>query len=116
MSTDKTWTSTSTTHLYRHKSGTYYARLNMAGIPTWRSLKTKILSVAKPELTKILDENAFRDELSKDTPVTEKMTGAEALALRESQINNNPATKASTKKYWKQVVGVLKKTWAPHQR
>ncbi len=111
MSTDKTWTATSTTHLYRHKSGTYYARLNVAGKPTWRSLKTKILSVAKPELAKTLDENAFRDELSHDTPVTEKMTGAEALALRESQLLNNPATKSSTKKYWTQVVGALKKSW-----
>lgn len=111
MSIDKTWTATSTKQLYRHKSGTYYARLIVAGKPTWRSLKTKTLSVAKPELTKTLEDNAYRDELSHDTEVTEKMTGAQAMAMRESQLLNNPATKKSTKKYWTQVVTALKKSW-----
>ena len=115
MSTDKTWSSTSIQHLYRHKTGTYYARLIVAGKPTWRSLKTKILSVAKPELAKLLEDNAYRDELSWDMEVTEKMTGAQALTLRESQLLNDPATKKNTKRYWKDIVGSLKKTWPAFQ-
>ncbi|HEY1049436.1 MAG TPA: site-specific integrase [Prosthecobacter sp.] len=111
MSTEKTWLATSTTHLYRHKTGTYYARLTVAGKPTWRSLKTKTLSVAKPELAKLLEDNAHRDELSRDTKVTEKMTGEEALTLHETQLLNDPATKKGTKRYWKEIVAKLKKTW-----
>lgn len=111
MSTEKTWTATSTKQLYHHKSGTYYARLIVEGKPTWRSLKTKILSVAKPELSRLLEDNAYRDELSRDTEVTEKMTGAEALTLRESQLLNDPATKKATKRYWKEIVASIKKTW-----
>lgn len=111
MSAAKTWSSTSTQHLYRHKSGTYYGRLIVGGTPTWRSLKTKVLSVAKPALSELLQDNAYRNELSQETEVTDKMTGAEALALRESQLDNDPSTKKSTKKYWKEIVATLKKTW-----
>jgi hypothetical protein len=75
MSTDKTWSHTTTQHLYRHKSGTYYARITVGGTPTWRTLKTKVLSIAKPKLAELLQDNAYRDELSQDTTVTEKMTG-----------------------------------------
>ncbi len=111
MSTDKTWSHTSTQHLYRHKSGTYYARLIVGGKQTWRSLKTKVLGIAKPQLAELLQDNAYRDELSQDTAVTEKMTGAEAYAIRESQLENDPSTKKSTKRYWREIVATLKKTW-----
>jgi len=46
----KTWTATRYNHLYRHKSGTYYARLRIAGKQTWQSLGTDLLSVAQHEL------------------------------------------------------------------
>lgn len=111
MSDSKAWVSTSTPHLYRHKSGTYYGRLIIGGSPTWRSLKTKVLSVAKPALSELLQDNDYRNELSKETEVTDKMTGAEALTLRESQMANDPSTKKSTKEYWKAIVATLKKTW-----
>ncbi len=111
MSSDTTWFSTSTKHLYKHKSGTYYARLVVAGKPTWRSLKTKVFSVAKPELAKLLDENAYRTELSQETEVSEKMTGGQALTIRANQFANDPATKKSTKRYWRDTVAILKKTW-----
>lgn len=112
MTTDKTWSHTSTQHLYRHKSGTYYARITVGGKQTWRSLKTKVLSVAKPALSELLQDNAYRVELSQDTAaVTEKMTGAEAIAIRASQFENDPATKKTTKKYWRELIATLKKTW-----
>ena len=98
MSASKTWTFSGIPHLYRHQKGTYYARLSIGGKPTFRSLKTKVLSVAKPQLNEILQDNAHRDELGKDTVITEKMTGAEALAIRESQLQNDPSTKKSTKR------------------
>jgi integrase len=111
MSDSKTWSFTGTPHLYRHDNGTYYARLTIGTKPTFRSLKTKLLSVAKPKLNELLQDNAHRAELGKDTVITEKMTGAEALAIRESQLQNDPSTKKSTKRYWKEIVGLIKKTW-----
>ena len=111
MSNEKTWSSTPIQHLYRHKTGTYYGRLTISGKPTFRSLKTKILSVAKPKLNELLQDNAHRDELSEGTVITEKLTGGEALALRESQLQNDPSTKKNTKRYWREIVGLLKKTW-----
>ena len=111
MSNSKTWTFSGIPHLYRHQTGTYYARLSIGGKPTFRSLKTKVLSVAKPQLNELLQDNAHRDEMGKDTVITEKMTGAQALAIRESQLQNDPSTKKSTKRYWREIVGLIKKTW-----
>ena len=116
MSTDKTWSSTPIQHLYRHKTGTYYARLTIGGKPTFRSLKTKLLSVAKPALNELLQDNAHRDELSEGTVITEKLTGKEALALRESQLQNDPSTKKNTKRYWREIVGLLKRTWPDFEK
>ena len=57
------WTATRFKHLYRHKSGRYYARLTIAGKKTWRSLGTKLLNVAQHELTELLAEEGKRAEL-----------------------------------------------------
>jgi len=111
MNAEKTWTHTSVPHLYRHSNGTYYARLAVSGKPTFRSLKTKVLSVAKPQLAELLQDNAYRDELSQDTAVTEKMTGAEALTLHESKLQNDPSTKKGTKRYWTTVIAAFRKSW-----
>lgn len=111
MTTEKTWTFTGTQHLYRHKSGTYYARLSIKGRPTFRSLETKISSAAKPKLAELLQEHAYRAELSQETAVSEKMTGAEALALHESKLQNDPSTKKGTKRYWQTVIAAFKKSW-----
>lgn len=89
----------------------YYARLTISGKPTFRSLKTEVLSVAKPALKELLEDNAHRKELSDYSIVSEKMTGGDALALREHQFENDTTTKKKTKKYWREIVGLLKKTW-----
>jgi hypothetical protein len=52
--------------------------LRSAASPPSAASKPKFLSVAKPQLAELLQDNAYRDELSQDTAVTEKMTGAEA--------------------------------------
>lgn len=111
LSKDKTWTFSGTQYLYRHKTGVYYARLTISGKPTFRSLKTEVLSIAKPALKELLKDNAHRKELSDHTVISEKMTGGEALALRVHQFETDTATKKKTKKYWREIVGLLKKTW-----
>jgi integrase len=107
----ETWTATKYPNLYRHKSGVHYARITVAGKRTWRSLKTKLLSVAVVELGKLQGEEEQRAELSASVKVSERMTGAEALAIRKQQFENNPATKASTKHYLGQIAISLFRSW-----
>jgi len=112
----KTWTPTKYPRLYRHSSGTYYARISAGGKQTWRSLKTKILSVAKTEHDKEQRDAEQRAELSRSNPVSEKLTGAEAIAIRQKQFQNNPAIKKSTKHYLEQIVLMLKRSWPELER
>src|SRR4051794_29079185 len=47
----KRWERTNVTNLVRHgQSGTYYARVKVNGKEKWRTLKTKVFSVAKLRL------------------------------------------------------------------
>ncbi|MEZ5330013.1 MAG: hypothetical protein R3F19_33620 [Verrucomicrobiales bacterium] len=57
----KTWLPTKHEHLYRHKSGNYYVRL---GHRTWRSLQTKLISVALIERDKWLEAERARSEMN----------------------------------------------------
>lgn len=108
----KTWTPTKYPRLYRHKSGTYYARVNLGGKgETFRSLKTQILSVAVAEQAKVQEDAEQRSELSASITVNERMTGAQALVIRKQQFENNPATKATTKHYLGQIALSLFKSW-----
>ena len=52
--TGKTFASTRYQHLYRHRSGIYYARITVNRKKTWRSLRTRILGVARSELAELL--------------------------------------------------------------
>lgn len=45
--TVKTWTKTNIGNLVKHRSGGYYARLFAGGKERWKSLRTKVLEVAK---------------------------------------------------------------------
>ncbi|MBL9177242.1 MAG: site-specific integrase [Verrucomicrobiaceae bacterium] len=109
--TVKTWTPTKYPRLYRHSSGTYYARISTAGKETWRSLKTKVLSVAKIEHEKEQASAEQRAELGAENLLSEKLTGAAAFAIRQRQFQNNPAIKQSTKHYLEQIVLMVKRTW-----
>lgn len=83
----------------------------MAGKRTWRTLKTKLLSVAVVELGKLQGEAEQKAELSASVTICERMTGKEALAVHKQQFENNPATKASTKHYLGQIAVALFKSW-----
>jgi integrase len=108
----KTWTPTKYPRLYRHSSGTYYARVALGGKDeTFRSLKTKVLSIAVTEQAKLQGEADQRAELSRDIVVSEHMTGGEALAIRQKQYQNNPRIKKTTKHYLDQIGLALKRSW-----
>lgn len=107
----KTWTPTKVPRLYKHISGTYYGRISAGGKETWRSLKTKVFSVAKVELEERLRTAEFQAEVTPESPLGEKLTGADAFKIRERQIENNPALKKSSRHYLTQIMASLKKSW-----
>ena len=107
----KTWFPTKHEHLYRHKSGVYYARLSLGGNKTWRSLKTCTLSVALNMRDELFKDAAHQKEVGQDTVVAERMTGADAVKLRKSQIDNDPSIKKSTRRYWHEIIAALEKSW-----
>jgi hypothetical protein len=49
------WEKTNVPDLYRHPKGVYYARYRVGKQDVWRSLRTKVKSVAVYDLSKVLD-------------------------------------------------------------
>jgi hypothetical protein len=107
----KTWTATRIPQLYRHSSGTFYARIKVGGKHTWRSLKTELQSVAKAELEKLLDEESARSELHGNEQVNPRLTMGEALKKRLKETSNDVSKKKSTKHYWQQIAVSLIRSW-----
>lgn len=110
MSTEsKTWTPTNRKNLYRHHTGTYYARLRLNGKQTWRSLRTKVKGVAESKL----DELRATSERQAENPASigELRTMNDLLRIREAEIENDPSKKKSTKRYWREIHSSLRETW-----
>jgi integrase len=107
----KTWTKTRFPNLYRHESGVYYARLRVNGKPTWRSLQTELLSIAKEEVSKLVTAEKQSKELNQTDRGKTNMTLAEAAEERLKEIGNDPSTKASTKKYWREIHDAILSSW-----
>jgi integrase len=107
----KTWTPTRIPQLYRHSSGTFYARLKVAGKLTWRSLKTELQAVAKSELEKLLADEATRSELHGNEEVNPRLTMGEAKTIRLKEIDNDVAMKKATRHYWRQIASALIRSW-----
>src|ERR1035441_1468565 len=80
--TPKDWQKTQFTNLIRYvPSGTYYARLSVAGKLIRKSLKTDVLSVAKLRLADLDKQERQRAE-STDAAARGKMTVGDAVATR----------------------------------
>lgn len=107
----KTWFPTRYPHLYRHKSGTYYARLFIGGNKTWRSLKTEVLSIARIELGKLQQEAEHQKEVTQSGDLSEHLTGEQAIHIRRKQIENDASMKKGTRKYWNDILDSLLRTW-----
>ncbi|MAS94874.1 MAG: hypothetical protein CMO55_16890 [Verrucomicrobiales bacterium] len=104
----KTWQPTRHQHLYRHKSGTYYVRL---GKRTWRSLRTKVKSVALKKRDEELALEAKRQESAPQQEERPLRTVGDAITARQGQIRNDPSLKESTKKFWDDIYNVVPKIW-----
>jgi integrase len=111
---EKTWERTNVTNLLRNgQSGTYYARVKVNGKEKWRTLKTKVFSVAKLKLGDV-----ERDERSKGVVAAAAALpdGGETVVERFinaylTRTKNDPALKAATKSRREIAVKAILKTW-----
>lgn len=109
----KTWQPTRHQHLYRHKSGILYVRL---GRRTWKSLKTRLISVAIKKRDEALALEKIREEKGTELVAEEIRTLGEALAVRRRQIENDSALKESTRKFWGHIFDHLPEAWPGLER
>src|SRR5207249_6534151 len=106
----KTWERTRLQNLLRHKSGRYYARAFAGGNEVWRSLKTSHFSVAQAKLAEFLREH--RERVSNGNGEgSAKMIFGEAAAIHLRNLDDNPRIKPSTRKYWRECLIALQKSW-----
>ena len=101
--TAKTWQATRYQSLYRHASGTYYARLTVSGRKTWRSLRTELLEVARTELAKLLQGERERSEMAAPQGRKGSRTLGQLAGDRLEIALSDTSTKESTKKYQREV-------------
>lgn len=108
---DGDWAKTPFTNLIRYvPSGTYFARVRIQGRLIRRSLKTKVLSVAKLRLTDL--ENAERRTSERQTEAVQgKMSVGEATRLLESRIDADVSLKPLSRSYYHQRLAALFKSW-----
>ncbi len=105
------WESTRVQNLIRHAStGTYYARLRIAGKLISKSLKTKVLSVAEQRLPdekkKHLEIHEKRKALGEG-----KMVVGDVIHVYREKLETNPSLKPKTKYYYKMILDFITKSW-----
>lgn len=114
---EKKWERTNVTNLLRNRqSGTYYARVKANGKQKWRSLKTKVFTVAKLRLADV--ENDIRTQAATvrgdggtaSDPAAETRVATYIAAYRAKQ-ENDSKLKASSLERKLNSVKALVKTW-----
>ncbi len=108
MSATKTWTPTRYPGLYRHSNGTYYVRIG--GNKTWKSLRTKVQSIA----LKLRDEVQRETERKLENPASITLEGKkvkDAIAMRRWRLLHDVSLKISTKLFWNAILDSLQNSW-----
>lgn len=105
-----TWEKTPQHGMVKHKSGGYYARFFLNGKEVWKSLKTKHYSVAKARFAEAENEHRQRRGTIQSAS-SEKMTFAQAAELHFQNLANKVTIKGSTRKYWKEILAAVLKSW-----
>ena len=109
-STVKTWEKTRLHNLVRHKSGGYYARLYLNGKEVWKSLKTKHRQIAEARLSELQKEHRVRKG-TEESVSSPKMTFRQAAELHLHQLDEKVSIKSRTRKYWREIMAALMKSW-----
>lgn len=108
---DSPWEKSSISNLIRWKSSKiYFARVRIGGRLIRKSLDTPIMSVARNRLTKLVEEERERAEAVRPG-MQGKMSFGAAVKVYLERLDGSPDIKASTKKYRRQCVAAILKTW-----
>jgi len=104
------WTKTNVPNLYRHANKRYYARIFLGGKEMWKSLKTKLKSVAEEKLKEHVG-NA-RQQRSNDSNLTKgNLTFESALELYRQNFQRDAEIAERTKHFREEGIQRLLKTW-----
>ena len=104
------WTKTNTPNLYQHLNRRYYARLFLNGKEIWKSLNTKLKSVAVERLQEHVT-NARQQRASGVRLAAGTLTFGEVVELYRQNFNRDAEIKEGTKNFREAGVKRLLKTW-----
>ncbi len=108
----KTWQSTRYRNIYRHQSGVYYVRISSGSKLSWRSLRTRVLEIAKSLAEEHLKAARAAEEVLEDSdPLSPSVTVGQLITIRLSRIDNDTSLKPRTKKYWHEIFEALLRSW-----
>jgi integrase len=108
---EEPWEKSSISNLVRWKSSKiYFARVKINGRLIRKSLDTPLMSVARNRLANLIKEERERAEVT-SPDVQGKLTFSEAVKIYLERLDGNPDLKPSTKKYRRQCVAAILKTW-----
>jgi integrase len=106
----KYWEKTRLNNMVRHTNGRYYARLYLNGKEIWKSLKTSHFSVAEAKLAEL--QQSHRENRGKEVDAgNAKMTFGEGTSLHMKRLDERVTIKKRTKKYWKETLEALIRSW-----
>lgn len=109
---DSLWQSSSVPNLIRYKpTGVYFARVRIGGKLIRKSLKTNLLSVARPRLNELIREERAKIE-SGHRMAFGKMMFEELAELYLAKLDGNMELKPRTRAYRRECLQALRKTWA----
>jgi hypothetical protein len=113
---DSLWQKTQYANLVRYKpSNAYFARIRMGGKLIRRTLKTKVLSVAKLRLGDL--EKKERQLAEHQVAVVDgSMTVDDALATYRQRLEGDASIKPRTREYHQQRITALFKSWPELKR
>jgi integrase len=107
---NRTWSKTKVQGLLRHRGGTYYARLYVAGKEKWLSLDTTVLEIAKAKFT---DEKAALAEARKTgwEPKAGMITMQAAIDAYRLGLELRVGIKESTRAFYGWQLDAIVKSW-----
>jgi len=104
------WISTNVKNLYRHTNGRYYARLKRGGKTMWKSLGTKLKSIAEKKL--IEHVSTIRGQQPIEVEVSEgKMTFGKVMELYRLNFQRDGELADGTKAFREAGIKLVLKTW-----
>lgn len=96
--------------MVRHKSGGYYARMFLNGKEVWRSLRTKLFSVAEARLAEAQKEHRQRKG-REGSETNGKMIFEQAVAIYLSRVEADTNLKRTTRLSYRNLLKSLLKSW-----